>query len=130
MSGIADFIQELMVTVDRSYPTAGQMGYYNEPSPFYASSAGDVAALSSAVLNVWCALLAFVKLWWVAPMETHATQRVDVSLSRQIKRLQAIIGHRLRDSRAGRFLILLSFSGLAYCTFWVSRVPPSASFAN
>ncbi|KZV69986.1 hypothetical protein PENSPDRAFT_752910 [Peniophora sp. CONT] len=108
VAGLADFIQDLMVTVDRSYPTAGQAGsYFNEPSPLYASFAGVVAAFFSAVLNVWCVALAFVKLW-------------------QIKRLQAIIGHRLRDSRPGKLLIILCFSGLAYCIFWVYWVVASA----
>ena len=65
VSGLADFIQDSMVTVDRSAPADGRGGYYNEPSPLYASAAGEVAALFSAVLNVWCVLLAFVKLWYV-----------------------------------------------------------------
>ncbi|VDC02694.1 unnamed protein product [Peniophora sp. CBMAI 1063] len=107
VGGLTDFIQDLTITVDLSYPTDGQGRYYNEPSPFYASAAGEVAALFSGVLNIWCVALAFVKLW-------------------QIRCLQAIIGHHVRDSRAGRLLIILCFSGLAYCAFWVYWVVTSA----
>ena len=49
--------------VDPAYPADGHLGFYNTPSPLYATFSGKLGTIFSAVLNVWCVLFAVIKSW-------------------------------------------------------------------
>ncbi|KZV69983.1 hypothetical protein PENSPDRAFT_685874 [Peniophora sp. CONT] len=82
------------------HSTTGPLGFHNTPSPSYATVSGKLGTIFSAILNVWCVLLAVAKSW-------------------QFGQSQKLAGRSLYDSRMGMMLTLVSVCGAIYCIFWI-----------
>ena len=64
--GIFDFIVGVKPGANApDYPDAGDLGYYNTPSPLYDTFGGKMGAILSATLNVWCEVHVVIVTWRV-----------------------------------------------------------------
>ncbi|KZV71622.1 hypothetical protein PENSPDRAFT_733995 [Peniophora sp. CONT] len=105
--GLVDFAFDVKLDdVAPSHPAAGQLGYYNAPSPLYVSFSGKLSTVLSAALNVWCVMLAAIKSW-------------------QFRKLQKLAGRRPNSTRGEMVLALLALCGAIYCVFWIYWVTVS-----